>query len=258
MSKLGPSNDNDIKIVDWEPQSKKLPESKRRTHLLCFTYLLQLSGIVALPLRWTCNCLCTFNARCNTFPYCLVLLMWLHSNLCEFLPPLLFVDGSLCANDVILLLLECHPERMKQWVILTSLLIVRSQERIPSSVPRRATWIMDMCLISISSFRPSGHWLEVASSNGLRSSSIFRSGARVLRVLTLRLFALAEFVKQVRLCQTMVEMWYCLDLVVPEGMGVEVIGGLQHKQRTLNTRLYFGTSAGSFVSRCCFLPAAGT
>ena len=51
VSKLGPSNDNDIKIVDWEPQSKKLPESERRTHLLRFTYLLQLSGIVALPLK---------------------------------------------------------------------------------------------------------------------------------------------------------------------------------------------------------------
>jgi len=60
--------------------------------------------------------------------------MRVHSKLRELLPPLLFVDGSSYTNDVVLLLhhvlRECHSERMKQWVILTHLLNVRSQERI--------------------------------------------------------------------------------------------------------------------------------
>jgi len=36
-SKLGPSNDSGLRIVNWESQSKT-PESRRRTHLLYFTY----------------------------------------------------------------------------------------------------------------------------------------------------------------------------------------------------------------------------
>jgi len=49
--------------------------------------------------------------------------------------------------------------------------------------------------------------------------------------------------------QTMVDSWYCLDRVVPEGMSQvsrrSKVGN--HKRRTLNTRLSSGTSAGTFV-----------
>jgi len=47
----------------------------------------------------------------------------------------------------------------------------------------------------------------------------------------------------------MVDLWYCLDLVVSEGMS-QVSRRLEvgdHKRRTLNTRLSSGTSAGIFA-----------
>jgi len=47
----------------------------------------------------------------------------------------------------------------------------------------------------------------------------------------------------------MVDSWYCLDRVVPEGMS-QVARQLEfgnHKRRTLNTRLSSGTSAGTFA-----------
>jgi len=47
----------------------------------------------------------------------------------------------------------------------------------------------------------------------------------------------------------MVDSCYCLDRVVPEGMS-QVSRRLEvgnHKQRTLNTRLSSGTSAGTFA-----------
>jgi len=52
-----------------------------------------------------------------------------------------------------------------------------------------------------------------------------------------------------RLPQTMVDSWYCLDRVVPEGISQvsrwsEV---RNHKRRSLNTRLSFDTSAGIFA-----------
>ena len=56
------------------------------------------------------------------------------SKLCELLPPLLFVDASLHASNVVLLLhhilWECRYEHMEQWATLTHLLNVRSQETI--------------------------------------------------------------------------------------------------------------------------------
>ena len=78
--------------------------------------------------------MCAANARYYTFLYCLVLLMQIHSKLRDLLPPLLFVDGFLLTNNVVLLLhhilQECHSERVKQWIILAHFLNVRSQERI--------------------------------------------------------------------------------------------------------------------------------
>jgi len=47
----------------------------------------------------------------------------------------------------------------------------------------------------------------------------------------------------------MVDLWDCLDRVVPEGMS-QVLRRLEvgnHKRRTLNTRLSSGTSAGTFA-----------
>ena len=48
----------------------------------------------------------------------------------------------------------------------------------------------------------------------------------------------------------MVDSWNCLDQVVPEGMSQvsrrSEVGN--HKQRSLNTRLSFGTFAGTFAS----------
>ena len=62
--------------------------------------------------------MCASNARCDAFLYCLVLLMRIHSELRELLSPLLFIDGSLYTNDVVLLfynvLWECLSERVKQ------------------------------------------------------------------------------------------------------------------------------------------------
>jgi len=52
-----------------------------------------------------------------------------------------------------------------------------------------------------------------------------------------------------RLPQTMVDSWYCLDRVVPEGMS-QVSRGSEvgnHKRRSLNTLLSSGTSAGTFA-----------
>jgi len=93
-----------------------------------------LSTIVTLLLRWASYCLCTFNARCDAFLYCLVLLMRIHTELHELLSPLLFVDGSLCTNDVVLLLYhvlrECPSECVKKWIIRIHFLNVRSQEKI--------------------------------------------------------------------------------------------------------------------------------
>jgi len=58
----------------------------------------------------------------------------IHSELCELLSPLLFVDGSLYTNDVVLLfyhvLRECPSECVKQLIMRTHFRNVRSQERI--------------------------------------------------------------------------------------------------------------------------------
>ena len=160
-----------------------------------------LSTIVTLLLRWASYCVCTSNTRCDTFLYYLVLLVRIYSELCELLSPLLFIDGSLYTNDTVLLfyhvLRECPSECVKQWIIHTHFLTcARRRESGESSV--RVTWIMYMCLSLISSIRPSGCWLDVVLSNGLRSSSSFRFGDRVLWLLILRVFAFAECVKKVR------------------------------------------------------------
>ena len=60
----------------------------------CVTWT-PLSTIVTLLLRWASYCVCTSNARCDAFLYCLVLLMRIYSKLRELLSPLLFVDGFL-------------------------------------------------------------------------------------------------------------------------------------------------------------------
>jgi len=83
-------------------------------------------------------CVCTSNARCDVFLYCLVLLVRIHSEFRELLSPLLFIDGSFYTNDVVLLfyhvLRECPSECqcVKQWlgIIRTYFLNLRSQERI--------------------------------------------------------------------------------------------------------------------------------
>jgi len=48
----------------------------------------------------------------------------------------------------------------------------------------------------------------------------------------------------------MVDPWYCLDRVVPEGTSQVSRRSMvaNHKQRTLNTRLSSGTSAGTFAA----------
>ena len=93
-----------------------------------------LSTIVTLLFRWASYCVCTSNARCDAFLYYLVLLMRIHSDLRELLSPLLFVDGSLYTNYVVLLfyhvLQECPSECVKQRIISAHFLNVRSQERI--------------------------------------------------------------------------------------------------------------------------------
>ena len=93
-----------------------------------------LSTIVILLLRWASYCVCNSNARWDAFLYFLVLLMRIHSELRELLSPLLFVDGSLYTNDVVLLcyhvLRECPSECVKQWIIRAHFLNVRSQKRI--------------------------------------------------------------------------------------------------------------------------------
>jgi len=93
-----------------------------------------LSTIITLLLRWASYCVCTSNVRCDSFLYCLVLLMRVHSELRELLSPLLFVDGSLYTNNVVLLLYhvlrECPSECVKQWIICTHFLTMRLQERI--------------------------------------------------------------------------------------------------------------------------------
>jgi len=103
------------------------------TDVPCISWL-PLSTIVTLLLRWASYCVCTSNARCDAILYCLVLLVQIHSELRELLSPLLFVDGSLYTNDVVLLfyhvLQECPSECVNQWIIRTHFLNVRSQERI--------------------------------------------------------------------------------------------------------------------------------
>ena len=78
--------------------------------------------------------MCTFNARCDALLYCLVLLMQIHSKIRELLLPLLFFDRFLYTNDVILVfyhvLREYPSECVKQCIIRSHLLNVRSQERI--------------------------------------------------------------------------------------------------------------------------------
>jgi len=168
-----------------------------------------LSTIVTLLLGWASYCICTSNTCCDEFLYYLVLLMQIHSELRELLSPLLFIDGSLHTNDVGLLCYhvsqKCFSERAKQWIIRTHFLNVRSQERIWEVIVRSIS-IMYMCLSLVSSIRLSGCWLDVISSNGLRSSSSFRFGDRVLWSLALRLFAFTEYVKKVR---TFRSHWAC-------------------------------------------------
>jgi len=97
-----------------------------------------LSTIVTLLLGCASYCVCASHAHCDAFLYCLVLLMWIHSELCELLSPLLFIDGFLYTNDVVLLsyhvLRECLPERVMQWIIRTNFLNVRLHERIRSVI----------------------------------------------------------------------------------------------------------------------------
>ena len=93
-----------------------------------------LSTIVTLLLRWASYCVCNSNAHWDAFLYFLVLLMRIHSELRELLSPLLFVDGSLYTNDVVLLcyhvLRECPSECVKQWIVRAHFLNVRSQKII--------------------------------------------------------------------------------------------------------------------------------
>jgi len=93
-----------------------------------------LSTMVTLLFGWASYCVCASSACCGAFLYCLVLLMRIHSELRELLSPLLFIDGSLYTNDVVLLfynvLWECLSERVKQWIIRTHFLNVCSQEGI--------------------------------------------------------------------------------------------------------------------------------
>jgi len=77
-----------------------------------------LSIIVTLLLGCASYCVCASNARCDAFLNFHVLLMRIHSELLELLSPLLFIDGSVYTNDVVLLfynvMRECLSERVKQ------------------------------------------------------------------------------------------------------------------------------------------------
>jgi len=134
--------------------------------------------------------MCASNVQCNTFLYCFVLLMRIHSELRELLPSLLFVAGSWYFNHVVLLLhdvtRECLSERMKQWIIFTHLRYLCSQERILGIVYACDFYhALSMCLVLVSSIRPSDRWLDAISSNGLRCSSSIYSGALEYLVLLL-------------------------------------------------------------------------
>ena len=160
-----------------------------------------LSIIVTLLLGWAGYCVCTSNARCDAFLYCLVLLTRIHSKLCELLSPLLFIDGSLYTNDVFLLfynvLQERLSERVKQWIIRTHCFNVRLHERIRGVICAgdfNHVYVFEFGILNQTIWSLT----QLVSSNSLRSSSSLRFGDRVLLLLDLRLFAFAECVKKVR------------------------------------------------------------
>ena len=114
-----------------------------------------------------------------------------------------------------------HPvASVKQMCTLNALRSARSNElyvhifltcagrRDSGETSVRATSVMYMCWSLVSSIRPSGRWPDVVSSNGLRSSSSFRFGDRVMWLLILTVFTLAECVKKVR-TRTFRSNWAC-------------------------------------------------
>ena len=159
-----------------------------------------LSTIVTLLLRWASYCVSTSNARCDAFLYCLVLLMQIHSELCELLSPLLFVDGSLYTYDVVLLLYhvlrECPSECVKQWIIRTHFLNVRSQERI-----RGVICAGDLNYVYMFEFGILNQTIWPLARYGITVWEVqrcFALGTVYCDDWLLRVFALAECVKKVR------------------------------------------------------------
>ena len=131
--------------------------------------------------------------------FCIVLSCWCHSELREFLLPLLFVNGLLCTNDVVLLLYhvlrKCHSERVKQCTVRTHFFNLRSQERIRGVICAGAfnyVYIFQFGILNqtIWSLARCGivKWFEKLIE--------FLLWGRVLWLLTLRLFALAYCVKK--------------------------------------------------------------
>ena len=109
-----------------------------------------LSTIVTLLLRWASYCVCTSNARCDAFLYCLILLVRIYSELRE----LLSVDASLYTNDGVLLLREC-PRSAWSNELYVHIFLTCAHRRESGESSVRATSIMHMCLSLVSSIRPS-------------------------------------------------------------------------------------------------------
>ena len=148
-----------------------------------------LSTIFNLLLRWASYCVCTSNARCDA----------VHSELCELLSPLMFVDGSLYTNDVVLLfyhlLRECPLECVKQWIICTHVLNVRSQERIRGVICAdhfNYVYVFEFGILN-QTIWPLARCGIVKRFEKFIEFSLW---GRVLWLLTLRVFALAECVKK--------------------------------------------------------------
>jgi len=135
-----------------------------------------LSTIVTLLLAWASYFVCISNTCCNTFLYCLVLLMWIHSKLRGLLLLLLFINASFYTNDVVLLLYhvlrEYISENVNQRLMRTHFLNVRSQVRIRGVCAGdfNYVYVFKFGILNQTNWWSDGRWLDVVSSNGLRSS----------------------------------------------------------------------------------------
>jgi len=98
----------------------------------CVSWL-PLSTIVTLFLRWASYCVYTSNARCDAFLCCLVLLVLIHSELHELLSPVVrwwILVYQWRSSAALPRIVGCSSKCVKQCIIRTHFLNVRSQERI--------------------------------------------------------------------------------------------------------------------------------